>query len=77
MVRRVSNKQLMEKLEKLEKDFQSSTIMAIVFFLQSLAIACFGLASSMKDLTFFYVGFGVWVFTMVIFVGEYWNKKKK
>lgn len=68
MVRRVSNRQIMEKLEKIEKRMINSTVITVVFALYTLAIASFSFAFQTQDMMFFYMGLGVWVFSLVIFI---------
>jgi hypothetical protein len=71
------HKEIIDKLDKIERSNRSTGVRAVVLSLQSLAVACFGLAYSTKDIIFFYMGFGIWVFTMVIFIGDFWYKRKK
>jgi predicted signal transduction protein with EAL and GGDEF domain len=71
------HKEIIDKLDRIEGSNRSAGVRAVVLSLQSLAVACFGLAYSTKDIIFFYMGFGIWVFTMVIFIGDFWYKRKK
>jgi len=73
----VTNEQLMEKLVKMEKNDRFVSILAVVFFLQTVSLTCFTLAFGSKDMSYLYLGFIVYVMATFFFIWGYKTAREK